>query len=147
MPAGPHRQDLGHLDAGDAAGLAREPTLRGQEGRQRRLEARARLAVEQPVRPVGDTNHRRLEALGGGLVGAVLLETQPVEVVRTERQQVRQLADVREGRLPEELARHETPPAREVQLDVLGEPGQVGDHEDLLIVVGADERQHAVVVG
>ena len=49
--------------------------------------------------------------------------------------------------MTEELARDESSPRREVELAVLRETREVRDHEDLLVLVAAHEREDTVVVG
>src|SRR5688500_12385139 len=54
-----------------------------------------------------------------------LRQPDPVEAVAAEGQQVGKLADLREADAADELDRHDTLPAAQVELDGLREPGQV----------------------
>ncbi len=65
--------------------------------------------------------------------------------VRRQREQIGELADRREPRLAEQLDRPATSELLQIQLDILREPRQIGDGQDLLISVTADKRQDAVV--
>src|SRR5579863_5019409 len=67
--------------------------------------------------------------------------------MRSEGQQVRLLADCRKSSLAKELNRRHALEPTEVQLDELHETREVRDHQDALVVIGADEGQDARIVG
>ena len=101
------------------------------------------------LRGPGELHHGRLVCRFAGDVGGGLrfLEREPVELVHAEREQVGQLADGGKRRLPEQLARLAALVGAEVQLDVLHAPRKVRHHQNGLVLVLADERQHVRVVG
>jgi len=97
----------------------------------------------------GARQGRRIVVLGPATVGG--LEREPEEAVRGERHVVRQLTDGRESRLAERLHRHRTLEAAQVELDVLGQTGQVRHAEErwlgtLAAAVLAEEREHVRVL-
>src|SRR5215210_5024078 len=70
-----------------------------------------------------------------------VLELEPEEAARAERQQVRELADPRERRVAEELHRHASGERRQVELDRLRGAGEVVDAEDDVLRERADVRE------
>jgi hypothetical protein len=70
-----------------------------------------------------------------------------MEGVRRQREDIEPLIDRWKGRPPEEFEDGESPKGRQVQLDILGEPGQVGNDEDMLFLVAPEKGQHTSVVG
>ena len=67
--------------------------------------------------------------------------------MRSEREVVGRFADRRQLGRSEQLDRHHAFPLREVQLDDLQEPRQVGHAQDLLGLVAAHEGEHLAVLG
>ena len=116
-----------------------------------RVEHVARLAAEPALRgdrpeedePVEEAQVARLDlrAQAGAhrsrLIGRVL-ELEPEEAARAEREQVRELADPREAGVPEQLDRHAALEGGEVELDRLRRPGEVVDAEDDVLRERAD---------
>src|SRR5688500_2433485 len=76
-----------------------------------------------------------------------LRQLEPHEVVRTECQQIRQLANSRERAVAPQLDRHAALELPQVELDVLCEARQVVDAEDRLLLEAAEEHEHTTVVG
>ena len=74
-------------------------------------------------------------------------QREPDEPVRAEGQEVRLVRDLRKPRAAEHLLGDDARVVLQVQLDVLDEPRQVGNHQDALILVLADERQDLGIVG
>jgi hypothetical protein len=52
-----------------------------------------------------------------------------------------------EDRASEELHRDTAGKAGEIECDVLSEAGEIGHHQDPLVLPGADEGQHLAVLG
>ncbi len=156
------RHHGGQLDAAHPPALAAEPAAAGEDAGQDRLETAPAGAGEALGPAPGEGEDRQLRSLArrrprplsrqraaralsrGGRLGG---EREPVEAVGAQGEQVGQLADLRERRAPEQLGGHDAAELRQVELDVLDEAREVGDHQDPLAVVAADERQDAVVVG
>src|SRR3954469_21413956 len=80
-----------------------------------------------------------------GSGGIVLLEQEPVEAARREREQGGQLADRREARAPEHLDRAAALELAEVELDGLGGPSQVVDAQGDVALPLAHVGEDAVV--
>ncbi len=138
---------VGDRDVADRAGLAREPTPAGQEARDGALEHGAVAPPHQRVDGAAALDHRGAEVIR--LLGllAHALDGQPVEGVRSEGEQVGQLADGGESRLAEQLQRLGALESREVELDVLREARQVGDDQHRVVAVAAQVGEHAAVLG
>src|SRR5687767_14523287 len=81
------------------------------------------------------------------LVIGRVLELEPEEAARPEREQVRQLADLREARVPKQLHRHAAGERGEVELDRLRRPGEVVDAEDDVLGERANVREDFEVLG
>src|SRR6266852_2814252 len=75
-----------------------------------------------------------------------LFYRKPVKHVRTERQQIRQLADARKLGAPEQFDRRASLEPRQVEFHVWHEARQVGDHQNLLVAKTADKGQHPGIV-
>ena len=65
--------------------------------------------------------------------------------MRRKREQIGELADRRKLRLTEQLDGPAAGELLQIQFDILREPRQIRDHQDLLIAVAADKRQDAVI--
>src|SRR5205085_3909164 len=104
----------------------------------RTTAARARTRAAAPRRFPSPAARRR---------SLRLPQLEPEVSPRRERQQVRQLADRREAREPEELDRDPTPELREVELDRLRRAGDVVDAEHDVILPAPDVREDARVLG
>src|SRR4051794_12320148 len=74
-----------------------------------------------------------------------LLQLEPEESARRQREQVRQLADAREARAAIELDRIAALPVRQVELDGLCRARHVVDAENDVVLVAADVREDAPV--
>src|SRR5579875_1879026 len=72
---------------------------------------------------------------------------EPKEVVWTKGEQVRQLADRREAVFAPQLQRHHPVKFAQVELNELGKAREIVDAEDRLVLVAADEDQHAPIGG
>src|SRR5205823_14954412 len=79
--------------------------------------------------------------------GHVLGETEPVEGVRGQREQIRQLADRRERRTAEELDRHAAAVLLQAELHRLRRAREIGDAENRLVAELAQVRQYLAVPG
>ena len=145
---------IGALDAdrvrdrhgGDLPALGAEPALPNEEPGQRSLEV-------DPCRPL---QHRVPRAhgpeRGNGrgrdlLFTLVGLEAEPEVSVRPQGDEVRELADPGELGGTEQLDRHLSVEAREIQLDELRAPREVGDHEGTVVTERAQEGHHLAVLG
>src|SRR5689334_11335283 len=62
---------------------------------------------------------------GSSAIGVTVLQQEPVEAARRQREQVGQLADAREVRAPEHLDRVAALVLAEIELDRLRGPGEV----------------------
>src|SRR6476620_870983 len=71
------------------------------------------------------------------------LELEPEEVARVEREQVRQLADLREGVAAPQLDRAPADELAQVELHVLRMMRHVVHAEDDFVLVPTEEREHA----
>ena len=74
-------------------------------------------------------------------------EAKPVERIAGEREQVRQIADRRKRRPPEQLDRHGALVFHEIELDWLSGARQVRHAQDGVIAVLAQVHQHVAVAG
>ena len=74
-------------------------------------------------------------------------EPEPVEAVRRQRQHVRQIADRRKRRAAEQLERHASFEAREVELDRLRGAADVGDAKDRFVAELAQVREDLAISG
>ena len=86
-------------------------------------------------------HHARLHRLGI----VALLELEPVEAVRRERDHVGQFADCRKTRAAEHFQRDALFPGRQVELGRLRRTRQVGDAENDLALVLADIGEHRAI--
>jgi hypothetical protein len=75
------------------------------------------------------------------------LQREPVKNVRAERQEVRSVADAGKGLSSKELDRDHAPILCQIDLGILDEARQIGDDENVLVLVAADECDRAGVVG
>ncbi len=62
--------------------------------------------------------------------------------MRSEREQIGQIADSREGRAAKQLDGCRAFELREIEFDVLHESRKIGDYQYLLVFVSTDEGQH-----
>src|SRR5713226_140043 len=76
-----------------------------------------------------------------------LFYRKPVKHVRTERQQIRQVADARKLGAPEQFDWRASLEPRQVEFHVLHEARQVADHQNLLVAKTADKGQHPGLSG
>src|SRR5262245_7847317 len=109
------------------------------------------------IRRVLVANHRRpatqaASASDGGVLDPIarwttvgVVEPEPVEAGRTQRQEVRLVAHGRKACLAEQLEGHGAPVTGEVETHRLRASREVGDDEDRLVTVRADEGEHALV--
>src|SRR5207245_5913788 len=74
------------------------------------------------------------------------LHREPVEAVRPERDEVRQLSHGWERLLAEDLDRKHDAELTQIKLSRLCEPGQVGSDEHDLVLVAAQEGDHLSIV-
>ncbi len=100
---------VGHRQSSHTPGLVPEPALLGQEGREVVLEQLPVLEIEH-VKPVVRDLHATMRALGFFTV----FEGEPVKAVRTEGEEVGQVADGGKLRRSEQLDRNEVAELREV---------------------------------
>ena len=138
-----HPDRLGDHHAGDRAG---RPLACVEVGREHLLQASALGAEEERV-GAGADDRRRPEIAQALLLARVPrgLDAEPVEVMPTEREQIRPVAHHRELGAAHQLDGHHSLHAGEIELDVLHVPRQVRDHEDDLVLEAAHERQDARV--
>src|SRR5919201_6465969 len=73
------------------------------------------------------------------------LETEPVEAVRAEAQEVRAIDHWRKPRVPEQLHRDRAAERGEIELDRLRSLREIRDDENGLVAVLAQEREHGLV--
>ena len=132
-----HVGDLQHPQIGASQGRAVDAALMAAIGRRFALNQRWTASQE------GSNASRHPGPVSAFAVG----QLEPEEVVRTERQQVGQLADPRELDAPDQLDRHPVLEAAEVELDVLREARQVRDAQDRDALVLAQVGEHASVLG
>ena len=78
-----------------------------------------------------------------GLFGAK--QPEPEEVVRAERQQIRQVADARETVLAPQLERNMPVELAQIELHELREARQVVDAEDRLVAIAPQKHEHATI--
>ena len=125
----------------------REPSTRLEESRQRVFQERALFAVEERV-DARAVQRRGLEERRARVLvrRARRLEREPIERVRAEREEIRNVADLRKLGAPKELVWHLPFELREIELHKLHEARQVRDDEDRLVAMLPDEREDARVV-
>src|SRR5215210_2795541 len=80
------------------------------------------------------------------LVIGGILQLEPEEAPGREREQVRQLADAREGRVAEQLDRHAAGEGGEVELDGLRSPAEVVHAEDDVLGERADVGEDLAIL-
>src|SRR5262245_45991067 len=74
-------------------------------------------------------------------------ERKPIERMWTKREQIGELADARESRLPKQLDRHSAFVGAQIKLNALNESRKISDDQDCFVLVLAEERQHLGVFG
>ena len=139
----------GLYDAGQLGhpSLCRQPFAAKQVGREDLVERGAVRAGNQR-RPVAvDHEMILLAEVARELRASRFLEGEPIEQMRAQRERVGAIGHLGKRRATEQLDQREALVLREVDLDVLHEARQVGDHQDVLVFERTDERHHAVVVG
>jgi hypothetical protein len=72
-------------------------------------------------------------------------ELEPQKCVRAKCDRVRVILDRREPRTAEHFQRHRPAELAKLEPRVLHEPGEVGDHEDLLLTPATNERKDACI--
>ena len=149
-PFGGHGHGVRDLDGLDPPPLAEEPGPGREPLGQHGLDGGARGVVAARLAHVRDAEGRRLRSRRGPRRrdrGGLRPQGEPVEAVRPEREGIEALADGGERRVAEQLQGHLAAVGGQVQLDVLHEAGEVGDHEEALAVVAPQEREHLPVLG
>ena len=144
-----HGNSLDDLGGLDQPGLAPEPALpreiAGKDGLQLGLVPPAQRVL--PCAPHGEHGQcaRRGRRVGDGL-HALRREGKPIEDVGPECQRVGCVAHRGEPRLPEELERHAPPESGQVEVHRLCEPGEIGDYENRLVLIAANEGQNLAIL-
>ena len=142
-----HRNGLRDLDRADLPGLAAEPAALPQVTRQHALQQLPLVTEHQLFQVAGEGDRRHLELPCVAPRGRGRdREEEPVEGVRIEGDGVRPGPDGRERRASEHLDRRDPLHVAEVELHRLRVAGQVRHDQDPLVLVLADEREHAGVV-
>ena len=137
-------------DVADGRPFAGEPAPLGQPAPEQAAEDGPPAGEVGPQQWHTDGTRRLGADVDGGAAG---VDGEPEEAVRRERQRVRPVADRREPGLPEHLDRHGAGELAQVEVDLLGQAGQVGHAQQRPLVAGhvgrgcSDERQHVVVLG
>src|SRR5262245_13173441 len=102
--------------------------------------------MQKPDFGDGYLHDRRLGGRGGrNMLDLGRLQLEPEKGVRPEAERIRMIADRWKHRATEQLDRHRAPGGRKIQLDMLYKPRKIGDDQNLLIVVAADEGQNLAV--
>ncbi len=148
MRFGRQRHDGGDLGGDCAGGALRKPARAGKKRRQHvALEDRFGAGQRRKHCPrrddegdvIGNDDRRDI------LRDRLFPELEPVEAVGAERDEVRQLADVRERGPAQHLERQPAFPLSKIKFGSLCRARQVGDAENDLTLMDADEREHGVV--
>src|SRR6185503_14610595 len=70
---------------------------------------------------------------------------EPEKVVRSEREEIRQLADRRKAVLAPQLERNHPVELVQIELDVLREAREVVDAQYRFVAIAADEHEHSAI--
>src|SRR5580692_8316023 len=138
------------FEPGDVALLTQEPGAGAQHSGDDVLELLQRLVGEDALRSLYLEERqllRRAADVKRLLRRVPWLQVEPVERMRSQRQQVRILRNSGELRASKNLNRHGSLLGGQVQFHALREAREVGDDQQLLVFKLSNEGQHLAVAG
>jgi len=143
-----HGYGVGNGDLANRASLAGEPTSLVEEPRQRAFEPPSSLAPHDvaPVGPNAQDRQVRARRRETRPVRSLGDDGEPIEPIGSKRQVIVTFRYVPELRGSEQLPEDRPAVVVEIERDALGEPGQVRDHEDTLVLVAAQKGEHLGVL-